>query len=126
MPAWLDTLLGFFGRRPPGPPVSLAPEGDLLAEVNVTRGRDRAPFAPDPHLMTLAQRHAEQMAARGQLWHQPQVNEAVAAGYRDAYSCCRGWMMSAPHRDIVLGHYIRAGVGAAAGRGGPYWCLVVE
>lgn len=65
---------------------------------------------------------ADRMRAAG--YRLREAGEAVAAGAAAPEDAVQVWMDSAPHRAILLTcRYRHAGVGAAAGDGGPWWTL---
>jgi Cysteine-rich secretory protein family len=102
-------------------------QDDLLAGVNRHRiALDRRPVRADPGMMRRSQRHAEQMAEAGDLFHSqlslPEgatwAGETIGTG-GNIRSVVRAWLHSPEHRWIVL-HRAQiggAGVGPVAEAG---------
>ncbi|WP_063790228.1 CAP domain-containing protein [Streptomyces sp. NRRL B-24085] len=91
-------------------------------------------------LSRAAQRHSDDMARHARLSHTGSdgsspadrlraagyrataSGETIASGAASASAVVALWMDSGPHRDILLAcRYTQAGVGVAAGAGGPWW-----
>jgi uncharacterized protein YkwD len=100
------------------------------------------PVRPRDPLDRAAQRHSEDMARHAHLGHTGSDGsspadrireagyraghnaEAIAAGATSASAVVAVWMDSRPHRAILLTcRYTHAGVGVAAGEGGPWWTV---
>ena len=109
---------------------------ELLAAVNRERtARKLPPLEPDPRLEAAAQRHAEDMLARGYLGHAGRdgslamqrvrregydarrVGENLAKGQGSVEEVMKGWMRSREHRQNILEpSFVDAGFGLALGR----------
>jgi len=115
-----------------GPPVGASEaQDDLLAAVNRHRiALDRRAVHTDPGMMRRSQRHADQMAEAGDLFHSqlrlPEratwAGETIGSG-GSIRSVVRAWLHSPEHRWIVLHEAQIAGAGAARG-GGRLWLVV--
>ena len=145
--AWLDgvpvyvLLLGLSGAEEfAGRTRSLRdPErvrADLLAAVNRERkARKLPPLRSDPRLGAAAQRHAEDMLARGYHGHRGTdgtlamqrarregydargVGENIAKGQGSVEEVMKGWMRSREHRKNILEpSFVDAGFGLAVGK----------
>ncbi|MGI5529823.1 CAP domain-containing protein [Streptomyces syringium] len=67
---------------------------------------------------------ARRMRAAG--YHPRYAAENLASGHTTAREAVDAWMHSPRHRDVVLTcRYAHAGVGVAAGEGGPWWTLLL-
>jgi uncharacterized protein YkwD len=106
-------------------------QDDLLAAVNHHRiALDRRAVHTAPGMMRRSQRHAEQMAEAGDLFHSqlrlPEgatwAGETIGSG-GSIRSVVRAWLHSPEHRWIVLHKAEIAGAGAARG-GGRLWLVV--
>ncbi|WP_131740652.1 CAP domain-containing protein, partial [Actinomadura roseirufa] len=126
-------------RVTPARPVG--PRAEVVRLANLRRVRNGCPpLREDPRLTRAAQRHSDDMAARGVLSHTGRDGRdpgarITAAGYRwSAWaenvqqgapapaSVTASWMGDAPHRaNILTCRYTEVGVGYAAGPGGPWW-----
>jgi len=106
-------------------------QDDLLAGVNRHRiALDRRPVRADPGMMRRSQRHAEQMAEAGDLFHSqlrlPEgatwAGETIGTG-GSMRSVVRAWLHSPEHRWIVVHGAQIGGAGVARG-GGRLWLVV--
>ena len=106
-------------------------QGDLLAAVNRHRiALDRRPVRADLGIMRRSQRHAEQMAEAGDLFHSqlrlPEgatwAGETIGTG-ASIRSVVRAWLHSPEHRWIILHRAQIGGAGVARG-GGRLWLVV--
>ncbi|MFB4317708.1 sigma-70 family RNA polymerase sigma factor [Actinomadura sp. 21ATH] len=131
-------------RRTRPPAAGPNPEADVIRLVNVQRvRRGCAPLRADRRLTAAARRHSADMAGRGYFGHTGPGGpgpgeridatgfrwsawaENIAKGQRSASAVTTSWMESPGHRsNIVNCRFSRAGVGRAAGPGGPYWTQV--
>ncbi|MEV0638493.1 CAP domain-containing protein [Streptomyces sp. NPDC050619] len=135
--------------QPPQPHHSHGPdrrgttEARLVSAVNEHRRQAGCrPLRPHAALNRAARAHSLHMARRQRLTHvgaggTTLAERARAAGYRprftaenvtagpaDASAAVSVWMRSSPHRaNLLTCRYTHAGVGVAAGRGGPWWTL---
>ncbi|MFD0315533.1 CAP domain-containing protein [Streptomyces flavalbus] len=128
----------------PSPPSKARPTADgVLTAVNHHRERAGcAPVRPHAALRRAAQAHSDYLARSGRLTHtgadgsspadrmraagfRPRHSaENLTAGQRGADAAVGAWLDSPAHRKILLTcHYTHAGVGVAAGAGGPWWTL---
>ncbi|MEV5339550.1 CAP domain-containing protein [Streptomyces sp. NPDC052676] len=137
------------GARPPGsgtPSGGSRPAGTAQRLVEaVNRYRADAgcgPVRAHPALNRAARAHSAHMARHRRLSHTGagastpaermraagyrarHTAEAITAGPATPEAALSAWMDSAPHRELILScRYLHAGVGAAAGGGGPWWTL---
>ncbi|MBC9820901.1 CAP domain-containing protein [Terrabacter sp. MAHUQ-38] len=130
----------------PAPPPRAGVSRQVVALVNVERARAGCgPVASDPALTRAAQRHSDDMAARGYFSHTgpdgttfadriraagyagDAIAENIAAGQTTAKAVMKSWMGSADHRADILGcTYRDLGVGyATGGTYGTYWTLAL-
>lgn len=116
------------------PPASADAPGNLLTSINDARAaRGLDPVAPYWDLDDDARAHSEEMAAAGQLYHNPDL-AGVTTGWEalaenvgvgaTANQVHRAFMDSAPHRDNILGDYNYVGIGTTMS-GGLMWVTVV-
>jgi len=124
---WGDTA-GYFNTSDPSIP------GEILVLINRERQKnDLPPVANDPVLSTIAQNHAEDMAARNYFSHTSpdgtdlferlagagvsyhRTAENIAWGYRNAAALVRAWMGSPGHRKNILGNFTKVGIGSYRG-----------
>ncbi|WP_447029704.1 sigma-70 family RNA polymerase sigma factor [Streptomyces hypolithicus] len=132
----------------PAPPATRAPapapagiEQQVTDLVNARRARSGCPpVRPDPKLHAAAQRHADDMSARGYFAHTGPGGadpgaRITAAGY--AWSAwaenihrgpttvdatVAGWMSDTAHRNNILDcRFTHMGIGRSSGPGGPWW-----
>ncbi|MET9734434.1 sigma-70 family RNA polymerase sigma factor [Streptomyces sp. NPDC006458] len=126
----------------PAPPSSVA--GQVLALVNTERAKAGcSPVAQNATLDTAAQRHSDDMAARGFFDHtnpdgQDPGDRITAAGYtwstygeniargqQTAAEVMQSWMNSPGHRANILNCSVEeTGLGLHQGAGGPWWTQV--
>ncbi|MBP2404593.1 CAP domain-containing protein [Streptomyces syringium] len=67
---------------------------------------------------------ARRMRAAG--YHPRYAAENLSSGHTTAREAVDAWMHSPRHRDVILTcRYAHAGVGVAAGEGGPWWTLLL-
>ncbi|MFV8128949.1 CAP domain-containing protein [Streptomyces syringium] len=67
---------------------------------------------------------ARRMRAAG--YHPRYAAENLASGHTTTREAVDAWMHSPRHRDVILTcRYAHAGVGMAAGEGGPWWTLLL-
>ncbi|MEW2575842.1 CAP domain-containing protein [Streptomyces syringium] len=67
---------------------------------------------------------ARRMRAAG--YHPRYAAENLSSGHTTAREAVDAWMHSPRHRDVILTcRYTHAGVGVAAGEGGPWWTLLL-
>lgn len=117
---------------------------ELLAAVNRERKARKLPsLASDARLEAAAQRHAEDMLARGYLGHASpdgalamqrarragydarRVGENVAKGQGSVEEVMKGWMRSREHRENILEPtFVDAGFGLAVGKDEVLWVQV--
>jgi uncharacterized protein YkwD len=123
--------------RPPAPPapdlpIQSGPAGQVLALTNVQRrAAGCPPLTLSPQLTKAAQRHSQDMAARGYFshstpegttWEQREIaagypadktgGENIAYGQETAAVVVRTWMNSPPHRENILScQFTTIGVG---------------
>ena len=106
-------------------------QDDLLAAINRHRiALDRRPVREDLGIMRRSQRHAEQMAEAGDLFHSqlrlPEgatwAGETIGTG-GSIRSVVRAWLHSPEHRWIVL-HRAQIGRAGVARGGGRLWLVV--
>jgi uncharacterized protein YkwD len=71
----------------------------------------------DESLCEIAQRWAENMAARNMMYHGG-GEQIIAYGYPNAEACVQGWISSPGHRVWVLGSHKRCGFGSARSTSG--------
>ncbi|WP_437192728.1 CAP domain-containing protein [Planctomicrobium sp. SH527] len=71
----------------------------------------------DENLCNVAQRWAQNMAARDVMYHGG-GEQVVAVGYPNAASCIQGWINSSGHRVWVLGRNGSCGFGSARSASG--------
>jgi uncharacterized protein YkwD len=127
---------------PPGSPGSGA-TGDMVQAVNQDRGAaGLGGLAWDSQLYGLAQRHADEIAASGSLWHSDLGGWLAApwmAGWRslgenlaqgspgmNAWAIEDMWMGSAGHRaNILNGGFNRIGVGVRVDGAGRVWMVAL-
>jgi uncharacterized protein YkwD len=100
------------------------------------------PFAISSKLEAAAQRHAKDMAARGQMTHKGgdgstplerikaagypyrRAGENVAVGRFTVEKLMKGWMDSPHHKRNILGSFSQIGVACAIAENGKrYWCV---
>lgn len=74
----------------------------------------------DEELCQQAQRWANNMAARGYMYHGG-GEQVVAHGYATPEACIRGWIYSPGHRVWVLGRNGRCGFGCQKGANGRWY-----
>ncbi|MFE2292592.1 sigma-70 family RNA polymerase sigma factor [Streptomyces sp. NPDC059452] len=124
---------------PPGP------DARLVTQVNTLRAESGCPgLRTDPRLTEVAQRHSEDMAARGYFGHTDStgrgmgervtdsgylwsaVGETIATGPSDPAAVAEQWR-SSPGRDddIFNCDFVHVGVGIADSPRGPYWTQVL-
>lgn len=132
---------------PPGKAVAREDPSDaveaLVEAHNLERGRrGLPPLAVNESLSAAAQKHAEEMAARGRMSHRGfdgsspfrrmeragysyvRAGENVAYGQPTVADVMAVWMRSPGHKRNVLGKFSEIGVGRATDEGGtPYWCV---
>lgn len=78
----------------------------------------------DEELCVIAQRWANNMAARGVMYHGG-GEQVVAQGYANAEACIQGWCYSPGHRRWVMGGNTRCGFGCQRGANGQlFWAGV--
>ena len=127
---------------PPGSPGSGA-TGDMVQAVNQDRGASGlGGLAWDSQLHGLAQRHADELAASGYLWHSDiggwlaapwmsgwrSLGENLAQGSpgSNSWGLEDMWMGSAPHRaNILNGGFNRIGVGVTVDGAGRVWMVAL-
>lgn len=71
----------------------------------------------DENLCNIAQRWANNMAARDRMYHGG-GEQVVAVGYPNAEACIQGWINSGGHRVWVLGRNGKCGFGSARSASG--------
>lgn len=95
-----------------------------------------------PRLREAAQKHAEEMAKRGEMTHEGEngstpaerikaegyrfrrCGENVAHGRFTLEELMDGWLNSPPHKKNIFGSYTQIGIGRAKAKNGtPYWCV---
>jgi len=95
-----------------------------------------------PKLREAAQKHAEEMAERGEMTHEGKdgstpaerikaegyryrrCGENIAFGRFSPQSVMDGWLDSPPHKKNILGSFSQIGIGyAKAKNGASYWCV---
>lgn len=99
--------------------------GQVLSLLQQARSANGlAPLAPAEDLTAIAQRHAQEMAAAGSIWHQPlspidglRVGENVGVG-SSPDELHAAFMASPQHRDNILGDYGEVGIAVAWGADG--------
>ena len=101
--------------------VPLTQKSDIQA-MYAAANRHRAQYGLpvqelDESLCEIAQRWAENMAARGVMYHGG-GEQIIGMGYPNAEACVQGWINSPGHRVWVLGRNPRVGFGSAYGAGG--------
>ncbi|MFF0204032.1 sigma-70 family RNA polymerase sigma factor [Streptomyces sp. NPDC005017] len=126
----------------PAPPSSVA--GQVLALVNAERAKAGcSPVTQNSTLDTAAQRHSDDMAARGFFDHTnpdgedpgdritaagytwSTYAENIARGQQTAADVMRSWMDSPGHRANILNCSVKeTGLGVHQGSGGPWWTQV--
>lgn len=74
----------------------------------------------DEELCRQAQRWADNMAARGMMYHGG-GEQVIGQGYPTGDACVRGWINSPGHRVWVLGRQGRCGFGAQRGANGQWY-----
>lgn len=102
---------------------------DMLFEHNlIRRARNLAPFELSQDLSARAQKHSEEMAKKGTLFHSkinPGEAENVAGGYGlTSTRALKEWWKSRLHRRNILGPYKQIGYGSAESRGRIYWTVI--
>ncbi|QGV77207.1 sigma-70 family RNA polymerase sigma factor [Streptomyces ficellus] len=136
-------------RSAPRPERPQAPSGGSFAEqVTALVNSERAdngcgPVSQNGQLDTAAQRHSEDMAARGYFDHTSPdgtdpgdrvtaagyqwstYGENIARGQQSAASVMESWMNSPGHRANILNcSFKEIGLGVHQGQGGPWWTQV--
>ncbi|MFE1442567.1 sigma-70 family RNA polymerase sigma factor [Streptomyces sp. NPDC058739] len=126
----------------PAPPSSVA--GQVLALVNAERAKAGcSPVTQNSTLDTAAQRHSDDMAARGFFDHTnpdgedpgdritaagytwSTYAENIARGQQTAAEVMQSWMDSPGHRANILNCSVKeTGLGVHQGSGGPWWTQV--
>lgn len=112
---------------------------DALLELHnkERQNKNLSPLALDERMCDYAQRHAETMAKKNNLYHSSMskladscdggsVAENIAWGQGSEKEVVSDWMWSPGHRWNILGKsHKRAGFGMAkSSNGTPYWCVV--
>ncbi|MFJ1703746.1 sigma-70 family RNA polymerase sigma factor [Kitasatospora sp. NPDC088346] len=124
---------------------AVPPSGDTVQQVLDLVNAERAkagcgPVKANAQLQTAAQRHSDDMAARGFFDHNnpdgagPQERidasgykwstwgENIARGQQDAAAVMDAWMHSDGHRANILNcTFTELGIGVHTGKGGPWW-----
>jgi uncharacterized protein YkwD len=110
---------------------------------NRIRSAARRPvLTTSARLQAAADRHARDMATRGEMTHKGadgstavvrikatgydyrRVGENVAAGYFTTEGLMKGWMDSPHHKRNILGSYSQIGVACATAENGKrFWCV---
>ena len=98
----------------PQPPLT---ENTQIQAMYAAANRHRAQYglpnqALDEELCRVAQRWAENMAARHSMYHGG-GEQIIAMGYPNAEACVQGWIHSPGHRVWVLSRNARVGFGCA-------------
>jgi hypothetical protein len=117
---------------------------DLVVQAHnrIRAAAKRPALAVSPRLQAAAQRHATDMAARGEMTHKGgdgstaivrikdtgypyrRAGENIAAGCFTTDALMQGWMDSPPHKRNILGSYSQIGVACATAENGKrYWCV---
>ncbi|MFJ4970902.1 sigma-70 family RNA polymerase sigma factor [Streptomyces sp. NPDC088755] len=129
----------------PAPRARPRPQARLVAEVNTLRAHNDCPqLTTDPRLTEVAQRHSEDMAARGYFGHTDStgrgmgdrvtgsgylwsaVGETIATGTSDPAAVADQWRDSPGRDDDILNcDFVHVGVGIADSPRGPYWTQVL-
>jgi uncharacterized protein YkwD len=131
----------------PDTPPSPAEIAERVAKVVVLHNEARAKeklnsLEVSPKLTKAAQRHADDMAKRGEMSHKGsdgtmpadrikgagysyrRSGENVAYGRWSPERLMQGWMDSPPHRKNILGSYSQIGAACAIAEDGrSYWCV---
>lgn len=132
---------------PPEPPPSAKEIAERVSKVVALHNEARAKeklnsLEVSPKLTKAAQRHADDMARRGEMSHKGSdgtmpADRIKAAGYNYRRSgenvaygrwttdrLMQGWMDSPPHKKNILGSYSQIGVACAIAEDGrSYWCV---
>ncbi|WP_371502215.1 sigma-70 family RNA polymerase sigma factor [Kitasatospora sp. NBC_00374] len=129
----------------PATTAAVPPSADTVQQVLDLVNAERAkagcgPVKANAQLQTAAQRHSDDMAARGYFDHtnpdgagpQKRIDDAgykwstwgenIARGQQDAAAVMDAWMHSDGHRANILNcTFTELGIGVHTGKGGPWW-----
>ena len=127
----LLSVLTLLGAGPAG--AADAPEQDFLARINGLRtSLGVAPLAVDDNLMALSQAHSAEMAARGELYHTPDLVAGVTGSWQELgenvgvggyTSVIWDAFVKSPHHyeNLVNPAFTHVGIGVTVTANGSQW-----